>query len=227
MQRTGVLVLILAAACGVGTVFALRPDFDLAIAALFYDPATRSFPLARDPLIEALRTMSTVAVWISVAALPLAMAWTWLASGRERGINARSLIFVVVTLALGPGLLVNGLLKEHWSRPRPGQVTEFGGAEKFMPWWDTRGACDKNCSFVSGEVSAAAWTLAPAVLVPGALSYVAIGAALLFTVATAFLRLAAGGHFFSDAAFALILMALLIWLAYAAVFRPGRNVAKL
>ncbi len=225
--RTVALVLNVAAAVIVGALFALRPDLDLAVTGMFFDPASRSFPLASDPLIEGMRTASTVAVWICVASVPLAMLWAWLVPARSPAINSRVLVFLAVTLALGPGLLVNGILKEHWSRPRPGQVAQFGGTEKFVPWWDVRGTCDKNCSFVSGEVSAAAWTLAPAVLVPGALGYVAIAGALAFTVATAFLRLAAGGHFFSDAAFALIMTALLIWVSYGVAFRRSRTTAKM
>lgn len=215
---TVALGLIVAAAIIVGTSFALRPDFDLAIAGLFYDPAVRGFPLARNPAVEALRTASTVAVWACVVALPLVLAWAWIVPARAPSISRRAVLFLVATLALGPGLLVNAVLKEHWARPRPGHVIEFGGSEKFVPWWDVRGTCDKNCSFVSGEVSAAAWTLAPAVLVPGVLGYVAIGGALAFTVATAFLRIAAGGHFFSDAALALVLMGLLIWIAHRVAF---------
>ncbi|MEI9804295.1 MAG: hypothetical protein WDN48_07260 [Pseudolabrys sp.] len=66
-------------------------------------------------------------------------------------------------MALGPGLAVNVLLKDHWGRPRPIDVTQFGGMDKFVPWWDPRGACPNNCSFVSGDVAGAFWTIAPGV----------------------------------------------------------------
>ena len=92
----------------------------------------------------------------------------------------RAVVFLALTLALGPGLLVNGLLKEHWSRPRPGEVVEFGGSLAPTPW-DPRGRCEQNCSFVSGETSGAAWTVAPALLLPGTLRAVALGAAGVFT----------------------------------------------
>jgi len=39
----------------------------------------------------------------------------------------RSVLVVLLTAILGPGLLVNGVLKDHWGRPRPRQTMEFGG----------------------------------------------------------------------------------------------------
>jgi len=33
-----------------------------------------------------------------------------------------------LTAILGPGVLINGILKNYWSRPRPRQVQEFGGS---------------------------------------------------------------------------------------------------
>jgi lipid A 4'-phosphatase len=85
-----------------------------------------------------------------------------------------------------------------------------------------RGTCNRNCSFVSGEVSSAAWTIAPAILVPGPLRYVAIGGAFVFTIVIAVVRMAAGGHFFSDAVFAALFTALIVWLTYRLIYLPSR-----
>ena len=79
---------------------------------------------------------------------------------------------------LGPGLLVNLTLKNHWGRPRPIEVAQFGGDKQFVAWWDPRGTCDGNCSFVSGDVSGAIWTIAPAALVPPPWRALAYGGAL-------------------------------------------------
>ncbi len=38
---------------------------------------------------------------------------------------------IVITLLLGPGLLVNALGKGYWGRPRPRDVVQFNGAEPF------------------------------------------------------------------------------------------------
>jgi len=127
-----------------------------------------------------------------------------------RGPNGRAVLFLTLSLALGPGLLVNGLLKEHSHRPRPVQTQEFGGRWKFRPYDRMDGQCGHNCSFVSGEVSAAAWTLAPALLAPPVVRPLAIGGALLFTAMVGKLRMAFGGHYLSDVVFAALFTFLIV-----------------
>jgi membrane-associated phospholipid phosphatase len=123
-------------------------------------------------------------------------------------------VFLVATLALGPGLLVNGVLKEVSHRPRPEQTQQFGGPWPFRPYESFDGACRSNCSFVSGEVATAAWTLAPALLAPLLYRHWAILASLLFTAAVARLRMAFGGHYFSDVALAALFTTLIVLAVY-------------
>jgi lipid A 4'-phosphatase len=216
LRGPGLLIVVLAALAGI--VFAVDPRLDLQTTALFFDGASRSFPMAAEPVAVWLRGKTT---WIFAAfsvCVAAAVLGRIVLPGRFP-VPTRPVLFLALTLALGPGLLVNGILKEHWSRPRPGEVVEFGGTLPFMPWWDPRGRCDQNCSFVSGETAGAAWTVAPALLVPGALRIVALGAAGVFTAAIGGLRLAFGGHFASDVVFAVLLTLAVIWIVYGLVYR--------
>jgi len=217
VRDLGLLLVLLAAVAGI--VFAIDPRLDLRLTSLFFDDATRSFPAASDPVALWLRGKS---MWIftAFAVLVAAMVIARLVLPLPVfPVPARSVVFLALTLALGPGLLVNGVLKEHWARPRPGAVVEFGGTLPFVPWWDPRGGCDQNCSFVSGETSGATWSVAPALLVPGAARVVALSAAGIFTVAIATLRIAFGGHFASDVIFAVLLTLAVIWAIYSLAFR--------
>src|ERR1035437_10011262 len=126
-------------------------------------------------------------------------------------------------LARGPGFLANAVLKEHWDRPRPIEVTQFGGTEHFVAWWDPRGECDKNCSFVSGDVAGAFWTIAPAALVPPSWRALAYGAALALGAGMAALRIMMGGHFFTDTVFAGVFTFLIIWLVHGLIYRWTRT----
>src|SRR5262249_5705241 len=74
-------------------------------------------------------------------------------------------------------------------------------------------------SFVAGEPSGAFWTLAPAALAPPAWRALAYGAALSFGTAVGFLRIVAGGHFFSDVVFGGVLVFLLIWSVHGLIYR--------
>ncbi len=118
-------------------------------------------------MIVSLRNLnSAIDIMIGVA-LAFGVIYAWLVPTKPPPIARRTMVFLVATFLVAPVLVANGVFKEHWSRPRPYHVAEFGGAAPFVQWWDPRGTCKRSCSFFSGEVSAAAWTMAPAVLVPG------------------------------------------------------------
>jgi len=140
--------------------------------------------------------------------------------------SSRAIGFMLISLALGPGLLVNGILKEVSHRPRPFHVKEVNpyGTWDFRPWYRFDGQCQSNCSFVSGEASASMWTLAPALVAPAPVRALAIGASILLTVATSVWRMALGGHFLSDVLMGALLTSLTVSLLYMAMFR--RNGAK-
>jgi membrane-associated PAP2 superfamily phosphatase len=222
MNRTG-LIIALVIAAAIGLIFAIWPDLDLALAAPFYDPATGGvrggFWRAYDPTWWRMRDAAT---WlITLTAMPpfVALIIKLIRPSRPLTIPLRAILLMLITLALGPGVLTNLILKEHWGRPRPIDVTQFGGDEHFVPWWDPRGDCPKNCSFVSGEASGAFWTLAPAAVVPPQWRVLATAGALAFGAATGGIRMAAGAHFVTDVVFAGVLMFLLIWLVHAWLYR--------
>jgi membrane-associated PAP2 superfamily phosphatase len=138
-------------------------------------------------------------------------------------VPGRAIVLMLVTLALAPGVLANVVLKEHWGRPRPIDVAEFKGDEHFRPWWDPRGDCPRNCSFIAGDATGAFWTLAPAVVAPPAVRMLAVGAALAFGAGVGVLRMAAGAHFFSDVVFAGVFTLLVIWLTHGLIYRWRRT----
>jgi membrane-associated PAP2 superfamily phosphatase len=218
MNRTG-LVIALAVAAAVGLVFGVWPDLDLKLVAPFYDPARGGFWRGYAP--SYLRARDAATWLITLVALPafVAVALKFIRPQRPSLIPSRAVALMLLTLALGPGVVANLVFKEHWARPRPIDVTEFGGEEHFRPWWDPRGDCPKNCSFVAGEPSGAFWTLAPASVVPPQWRALAYGSALAFGAAVGVLRMAAGAHFFSDVVFAGVFTFLVIWLVHGALYR--------
>jgi membrane-associated PAP2 superfamily phosphatase len=218
MNRTG-LFIALALALVVGLLFGIYPELDLKLAALFYDPATKSFPLKYNTTASIVRD---AVMWISWGlALPAIVALVIKLARPDRPLlmSGRAIVFLLVTLVLSAGILTNLGFKSYWGRPRPVAVTQFNGDMQFVPWWDPRGACGRNCSFFSGEGATAFWTYAPAALTPPAWRPLAYAAATLFGVITSALRMAFGGHFFSDVAAAGLVTFLVIWLAYGTIYR--------
>lgn len=135
----------------------------------------------------------------------LAGAGNLLARGGVMDLAPRRVIYVLVCLIVGPGLLTNVVLKEHWGRARPSQVTEFGGARTFTPALIITDQCPRNCSFVSGEVSLGFWWLSFAFAARPGRRRILIAGALAMGTTMVVLRVAAGGHFLSDAIFAALL----------------------
>jgi lipid A 4'-phosphatase len=218
VARTLLIILVVVGAL-TGIVFAVAPSLDLQVASWFRHVAAQPEVRRFDRLIDAMRQLGPFVIVAAVGPAVITLVVKIFRPQRRAPMSSRAALFVALTLALGPGLLVNGILKEAWSRPRPGMVTEFGGDYKFMPWWDPRGSCDWNCSFVSGETSSAVWMMAPAMMAPLSWRYAALGAAGLYAVAFAVIRLLAGGHFLSDVIFAAIFTGLLMWAVHGWLFR--------
>jgi membrane-associated PAP2 superfamily phosphatase len=221
LSRTGLLI-ALALAAAVGLAFGVRPDLDLDLAALFFDPQ-RGFWRSYDPLYLRARDAATWLIALVAVPAVAALLLKLLRPRRPLLIPGRAAVLMLVTLALAPGVIANLVLKEHWGRPRPIDVAEFGGAEHFRPWWDPRGDCPKNCSFVAGEPSGAFWTLAPALLAPPHWRALATVAALAFGSAVGLLRMTAGAHFFTDVVFAGLFAFLVIWLVHGLLYRWRRT----
>jgi lipid A 4'-phosphatase len=222
MNRTG-LLLTLAIAAAVGLVFGFYPELDLAISAPFFYPEKKDFMLRWWPLLGFLRDAAMWTVAALIAPAIIALVIKILFPRRRLLVGGRALVFLIATLALAPGLVTNVLLKDYWPRSRPIDVPQFNGAEHFTPWWDPRGGCAKNCSFVGGEASGAFWTLAPAALSPPAWRALAYAAALIFASGVSALRLAFGAHFFSDLVFSGVSTFLIIWLAHGLIYRWPRS----
>jgi lipid A 4'-phosphatase len=222
MNRTG-LFIALGLALIVGLLFGIYPEFDLKLAGLFYDATTRSFPLKFNPAAAIVRD---VVMWIAWGlALPAIVALVIKLARPDRPLlmSGRAIVFLLVTLTLSAGILTNLGFKSYWGRPRPVVVTQFNGDMTFVPWWDPRGGCGRNCSFFSGEGATAFWTYAPAALTPPAWRPLAYAAATLFGVVTSVLRMAFGGHFFTDVAAAGLVTFLVIWLAHGYIYRWRRT----
>ena len=218
MTRTGLLI-ALAAAAAVGLLFGLYPKLDLALAELFYDPGFVGSWLGNWRPLQWLRWVSSWLIALAAAPAFIALAVKLVLPRRPLAIPGRGVVLMIVTLALAPGLVANNLLKDHWGRPRPIDVTEFGGSDHFVAWWDPRGNCPKNCSFIAGEPAGAFWTLAPAALVPPSWRALAYTGAVAFGAGVGVVRMAGGGHFFSDVVFAGVFTFLVIWLAHGLLYR--------
>ena len=200
----------LVAGAAVAILFTVFPQWDLAITGWFWDAANGGFALAATPWGGMLRKAGNIIPWLFAGPAFAAIILKLLFPHLSMFMPARAAVLLAATMALAPGLLVNGVLKENWGRPRPVHVETFGGKDVFNPWYSTNGTCPGNCSFVSGEGALGFWMIAPASLVPAPFKGPALVAAALFGATAGGLRIAFGGHFFTDVAFSGVLTILVI-----------------
>ena len=189
------LALIITIGCSI--LFITVPEIDLLFASLFFE-GDNNF-LLRNSLIH-----SFIDAWVRpsikylVIILAALTALSILSNGQYIGWSIRNIIFIALTFSLGPGLIVNGLLKEFIGRARPKNIIEFGGDKIFSPAYFPSNQCAHNCSFVSGDVAFAFATIAFPLLLSGMQRKIGILISMIFGTSIAFYRLGTGAHFLSD-----------------------------
>lgn len=113
----------------------------------------------------------------------------------------RAGLFLVLLMAIGPGLIVNLVFKTHWGRARPHEVQEFGGRHPYSPVGTPGPMLNRNSSFPSGHAALAFYMIAPAFLVGRKrpqLATVLFILGILYGLGMSLTRVAQGGHFASD-----------------------------
>jgi membrane-associated PAP2 superfamily phosphatase len=201
----------------VSLVFLVFPALDLWASSLFYDPAA-GFAASKVPALRTLRAGSDLAVQVVVVVLLASLILKIALPSRRSLVPPGVSLFLLATLIIGPGLLVNLILKDHWGRPRPVSVVEFGGAFPYVEVWRISGYCARNCSFVAGEGSTAIWLIALAFVVPRRYRLPVLLATGLFALAISVNRIAFGGHFLSDVLLAWGLTGPVMAILYRIVF---------
>lgn len=181
---------------------------DIAVSTFFFEtspcdpganpPCGRFWPLYVEVLVE-LRGFFHVLPMIAVTAIAIWIARDLYSGHRLDDASLRLKAALVGAFALGPGLMVNVVLKDHWGRPRPRTVDLFGGKLPFEPAGSFGGQCHDNCSFVSGEAAGVFILPLIALLAPPRWRGRLFAALAVVALAASLLRVAFGAHFLSDA----------------------------
>lgn len=132
-----------------------------------------------------------------------------------------SSLYLILVLGVGSGLIVHAILKDHWGRPRPKQITEFGGRQTFLPYYEPRfsNSDEPSKSFPCGHCTVGFYFF----------SFIFLGKyyqnrtlyqsgwalTLILGGALSLARLAQGGHFLSD----ILVSALIMWLTAAGLYQ--------
>lgn len=159
-------------------------------------------------------------VTVTLAAIALVLSYCF---KKWRKWRAPALL-LVLTLALGGGVISHALLKDHWGRPRPKQVVEFGGTQEFRPYYKPNffHQPESSKAFVCGHCTTGffffALALAGRRMNNKKIYYLGIFLAIVLGTLLGIARMAMGGHFLSDVLGAALVMWLTTlfcdWLVY-------------
>jgi len=170
---------------------------DLTVSGWFYR-SNEGFYDQRSGIMEFLRKGVPRIMMVFVAGTVLVWATGWLRRKCYLGLNGYGMLYLGLTLAIGPGLVVETILKSYWGRARPRQIEEFGGDALYsQPFWISD-QCVSNCSFSSGHAAFAFWFTAYSFLVPVSWRSTLVFAGVLFGCLMGIVRIAQGAHFLSD-----------------------------
>jgi membrane-associated PAP2 superfamily phosphatase len=194
MGRTEAAVLV-ALAIATTVVFAVTSLDIVAEYPFYYSHAAEHWPVgARLPWSALYR----IAPLLTGCLVLIALAWLmWGLLRQERMLRLYG-VFVLLSVALGPGLVVNAVFKDHWDRPRPRDVVEFQGQMSYVPA-PLRGA--GGGSFPCGHCSVGflyglgfwIWRARRP-----RLAWTSLAVGLAAGTALGIGRMAAGAHFLSD-----------------------------
>jgi lipid A 4'-phosphatase len=109
-------------------------------------------------------------------------------------------LFLAIFFVLGPGLIVNNVFKDHWGRPRPADIVNFGGTETFHQFWEI-GEAGQGKSFTAGHASVGFFLFAPFFILRKshrnwAIAFLCLGIVFGFFMGAG--RMIQGGHFLTD-----------------------------
>lgn len=188
---------------------------DRLLSAYFYEEATQTFSQAS--------TWQWIYDWAPYPALVIATMATLgylLTPFHLRLARYRpQLLQLALGLALGGGLIVHAVLKDHWGRPRPRQTLLFGGTAAYRPYWSPQpfhNSTQPYKSFACGHCTCGFYFFSCARVARqiGArrLARLANGVALLLGGLLGLARIAQGGHFLTDVLAAALTMWCTAWL---------------
>jgi len=217
------LLVLIAVTALVAVVFAVTP-LDMAVARVFFRPDVADhWALGNHWPWSSLYGLGPV-----ITLLLFVLGLLAVMIGRVRGhefwrVNG---VFLLLGALLGPGLMGNAALKDHWDRPVPRDLIEFGGTLHYTPA-PLAAAADESVPgspCLAGFLYASGWWIWRRRRPVWAASSLALGLGLGFTLGLA--QMAAGSYFLSDVIWsALLAFGLAHVLYYRVLRRPAHESA--
>jgi lipid A 4'-phosphatase len=208
----------------IGTVICRITDLDIALSRLFFDPERGDFRELDDSIIGLSYHWGPVfsalaAFW---ALIHFFGSYIHPRFWAKRAVSA----FILLCILIGPVLVVNGIVKESWRRPRPRDVVEFGGNHPFRQVLEFGNREYRGMSFPGGHASAGFILVMFYFLWKEKrrrLAWLALWFGLGWGIWLSYVRIVLGGHFFSDNLYSFGINWFVVWGLYYGWYRRYRE----
>jgi membrane-associated PAP2 superfamily phosphatase len=182
--------------CVILTLIVFAFDLDIGVSSMFF--SDQGWHLKKTvPWIWLYEYGTLPALLMGIASLVYVIAGLFvkrLATGRMKA------LLILLTLMIGPGLLVNSVFKDRWGRPRPRQIEQFDGKWEYREAFEP-GIPGKGNSFPCGHASMGFYFLVLYYVYRDRRKITRISiasSALAFGSLIGAARIVQGGHYLSD-----------------------------
>jgi membrane-associated PAP2 superfamily phosphatase len=200
------------------------PWLDVTISSLFFQHNA----FASGPVVTAIYKYGLLPGQITFVAAALVFLGSYIIRSWKPW--RKPVLIMILTMVIGAGLLTNMILKDHWGRPRPKQTTMFGGQQEFRPFYHPNffAQPEPSRSFPSGHCAMGFYFFTITLIALRTGHRTVAGTSFVFALVLggllALARIAQGGHFFSDALTAALIMWLTAYICTYAFFdEPSPN----
>ena len=188
--------------------FILFPELDIQTADYFYDSEI-GFIYKKNVIVQLFYKSIPVITKIFAIACLLYMIYLYLKHRNGKLILNSAAFFLFITAIIGPGIIINTVLKDNFGRARPRQIKEFNGNKEFTKAFVITNQCDKNCSFSSGHAAMGFYFSAIAYIASGLYFTRIYLFGIVFGASVGLSRIIMGGHFASDVVTSALIVLLL------------------
>lgn len=211
MNKNALLYLI--PICIMALITPFTPYLDLKITSYFYHPESQlSEKFATGPFFDFLFYKGILPAWGLFLVSLFVLTLSYFKNGFKK--YQKESLCLVLTFIMGAGVFTHLILKDHYGRPRPKQVVEFGGSQDFRPYYSPNffNQQEPSKSFPCGHCSMGFYFFSLAVLglrlKKNWLTVLGFSLSIILGGLLGAARIMQGAHFFSDVLFS----ALLLWI---------------
>ncbi|NRB11077.1 MAG: phosphatase PAP2 family protein [Rickettsiaceae bacterium] len=189
------------------------PQFDITISNIFY--SKKQGFIYRDNIVviaffKSIPLLTKTFSFICVCYL----AFMVFKHHNIKKIISSAFLYLLITVAIGPGITVNYALKENFGRARPKTITEFNGNKEFSRAFAISDQCSHNCSFSSGHAAMGYYFTAISYVTSAIYFQRIYLAGIFFGSLVGLSRIIMGGHFLSDVVVSCFIILLVNHLTY-------------